>query len=127
MPFRQVVRWQVRGWQLLLGSDTLVFGNAEHPSVTLQLCDLEREITPTTCLDFWLDNVMAGVPEVAVCGHQRGIVSGYKVLRTEDVPYWPCQYGFAPAFDVDEVTDSAARLLTFLQVPNRTLPDFIRT
>lgn len=86
--FRQVVQWELCGWKLLLGSDTLVFGNAQHPAVTLQLCDLEREIAPTTCLDFWLDNVMAGVPEVAVCGHRRGIVSGYKVLRTEDVPCW---------------------------------------
>jgi hypothetical protein len=113
--FSRLVRWQVRGWQLLLGSDTLVFGNAQHAAVTLQLCDLEREITPTTCLDFWLDNLMAGVPEVAVCGHRGGIVSGYKVMKTEDVPYWPCQYGFAPAFDADEVNECAAQLFAFLQ------------
>ena len=57
----------------------LVFSSAEHPAMALQLVDLQRPIRPLSILEFWLDNVMAAIPALAVCGHEAGMVKGYQV------------------------------------------------
>lgn len=36
-------------------------------------------------LDAWLDNVMASIPELAVCYHRNGVVQGYELLKTDDI------------------------------------------
>jgi hypothetical protein len=36
-------------------------------------------------LDAWLDNVMASIPEIAVCYHRNGVVQGYELLKTDDI------------------------------------------
>jgi len=38
---------------------------------------MARPIRPLSILDFWLDNVMAAIPALAVCGHVDGMVKGY--------------------------------------------------
>ena len=39
------------------------------------LCrDMEKPITVLTGLDYWLDNLMCNVPELAMCFHLDGIV-----------------------------------------------------
>ena len=88
-PFRQVVHWQLQDYGMLLGTDQLVFSSAEYPAMSLQLCDMRRPIRPLSILEFWLDNVMAAIPALAVCGHIDGTVKGYQVLKTEDLPQWP--------------------------------------
>lgn len=42
-------------------------------------------MSPLTWLDAWLDNMMANVPELAVCYHKQGVVQGYELLKTEDL------------------------------------------
>ena len=49
----------------------------------LQLVDMRRPMRPLSILEYWLDNVMAAVPALAVCGHVDGMVKGYQVLKTE--------------------------------------------
>jgi len=36
-----------------------------------------KPINVLTGLDYWLDNLMCNVPEVAMCYHQNGIVQVY--------------------------------------------------
>ena len=36
-------------------------------------------------LDAWLDNVMASVPELAICYHHNGVVQGYELLKTDEI------------------------------------------
>lgn len=38
-----------------------------------------------TWLEAWLDNVMASVPELAICYHRNGVVQGYELLKTDDI------------------------------------------
>ena len=39
------------------------------------LCrDMEKPITVLTGLDYWLDNLMCNVPELAMCFHLDGVV-----------------------------------------------------
>lgn len=46
---------------------------------------LLAQVAPLVWLDAWLDNVMASIPELAVCYHRKGVVQGYELLKTEDI------------------------------------------
>ena len=59
---------------MLLGSDLPIFGGAAHPAISLRLRDSRKPITVLTGLDYWLDNLMCNVPELAMCFHLDGIV-----------------------------------------------------
>lgn len=113
--FLRVLFWQFHNFRMLLGSDLLMFSNEKYVAVSLHLWDVTREvlqtityalsfvfcklfcllflnvlllflqITPLTWLEAWLDNVMASVPELAICYHQNGVVQGYELLKTDDI------------------------------------------
>ncbi|GAQ81236.1 hypothetical protein KFL_000750050 [Klebsormidium nitens] len=83
--FLRVLFWKFRELQMLLGSDLLLFGNDQHKAVSLHLMEVERQMSPLTWLDAWLDNMMANVPELAVCYHKQGVVQGYELLKTDDL------------------------------------------
>jgi hypothetical protein len=55
-------------------------------TVSLKLHDVDTAMDTVTCLDHYLDNVMADVPELALCLHQKGFVRGYKLVATDDLP-----------------------------------------
>ncbi|GLJ16307.1 hypothetical protein SUGI_0275050 [Cryptomeria japonica] len=83
--FLRVLFWQFHNLRMLLGSDLLVFSNEKHVAVSLHLWEVERQVTPLMWLDAWLDNVMASVPELAICYHHNGVVQGYELLKTDDI------------------------------------------
>ena len=80
--------------------------------MSLKLVDLAAERPNTgAALSTWLDNTIAGVPELAVCYHRDGLIHHYDVLRTDDVARL-C----APPFDPDAILAYAERVLAFLRV-----------
>ncbi|KAF6148416.1 hypothetical protein GIB67_001467 [Kingdonia uniflora] len=44
-----------------------------------------EHVTLVTWLEAWFDNIMACVPELAICYHQNGVVQGYELLKTDDI------------------------------------------
>ena len=79
--------------------------------MSLKLVDLDAERPNTgAALSTWLDNAIAGVPELAVCYHRGGLIHHYDVLQTDDIAAL-C----APPFDPDVILAYAARVLEFLQ------------
>ena len=54
--------------------------------------------------------IFAAIPATAVCGHVNGVVKGYHILKTEELPHWP-----GANFDADAVLDNAHALLSFLR------------
>ncbi|KAK3016717.1 hypothetical protein RJ639_007529 [Escallonia herrerae] len=83
--FLRVLFWQFHNFRMLLGSDMLIFSNEKYIAVSLHLWDVSRQVTPLTWLEAWLDNIMASVPELAICYHQDGVVQGYELLKTDDI------------------------------------------
>ena len=71
---------------MLSGSDMPIFGDADHPSVSLRLHSAKKPINILTGLDYWLDNLMCQVPDVLMCYHLDGLVQKYEILKTEDLP-----------------------------------------
>ena len=83
-----------------------IFGNANHPAVTLRLSETE-EINVLTGIDYWLENLMFSVPEVIMCFHIDGIVQNYEHIKTDDIPK-------IAGFNPEMVKDTAKSILSFL-------------
>jgi len=96
---------------MLIGSDMPIFGDQDHPSVSLRLHNAEKPINILTGLDYWLDNMMCQVPEVMMCYHLDGIVQRYEIIKTEDLPKISDEGKFSPRV----VQDVAKNILSFLQ------------
>ncbi|KAH7436483.1 hypothetical protein KP509_05G021900 [Ceratopteris richardii] len=114
--FLRVLFWQLEDVRMLLGSDLLLFSNDKHVAVSLHLWETARQVTPLMWLDIWLDNVMASVPELAICYHHNGIVQGYELLKTDDIFLLKGLSADGTSFfDRHVVQQNALSVLRFLQ------------
>ncbi|XP_020089003.1 uncharacterized protein LOC109710674 isoform X2 [Ananas comosus] len=114
--FLRVLFWQFHHFRVLLGSDLLLFSNEKYVSVSLHLWDVSRQVTPLTWLEAWLDNVMASVPELAICYHRNGVVQGYELLKTDDIFLLKgVSEDGTPAFHPHIVQQNGLSVLRFLQ------------
>ncbi|XP_034676154.1 uncharacterized protein LOC117906966 isoform X1 [Vitis riparia] len=114
--FSRVLFWQFHNFRMLLGSDLLLFSNEKYVAVSLHLWDVTRQVTPLTWLEAWLDNVMASVPELAICYHQNGVVQGYELLKTDDIFLLKgVSEDGTPAFHPHVVQQNGLSVLRFLQ------------
>lgn len=114
--FLRVLFWQFNNFRMLLGSDLLIFSNEKYIAVSLHLWDVSRQVTPLTWLEAWLDNVMASVPELAICYHQNGVVQGYELLKTDDIFLTKgVSDDGSPAFHPHVVQQNGHSVLRFLQ------------
>ncbi|XP_074279546.1 uncharacterized protein LOC141604891 isoform X2 [Silene latifolia] len=114
--FLRVQFWQFHNFRMLLGSDLLVFSNEKYVSVSLHLWDISRQVTPLAWLEAWLDNVMASVPELAICYHRNGVVQSYELLKTDDIFLVKgVSEDGCPAFHPYVVQQNGLSVLRFLQ------------
>eukprot|EP00644_Phytophthora_capsici_P001679 jgi/Phyca11/108199/e_gw1.14.146.1 len=111
--FQRILKWKFNDLKMILGSQVLLFSNQEHPAVSLKLHDMDQELSLCTVLDYYLDNVIANIPELAICMHSKGLVRGYKLVETRQIPYMSGTG--RPLFDVQDVSMNASMLLKFLQ------------
>ncbi|KAL6962012.1 hypothetical protein U1Q18_036968 [Sarracenia purpurea var. burkii] len=103
--FLRVLFWQFHNFRMLLGSDLLLYSNEKYVAVT-----------PLTWLEAWLDNVMASVPELAICYHQNGVVQGYELLKTDDIFILKgVSEDGTPAFYPHVVQQNGLSVLRFIQ------------
>jgi tetratricopeptide (TPR) repeat protein len=109
--FSRLIRWRFRDNAVLLGTNLIIFTSDNQPCVSLRLRDLDKQMSPLTTLDYWLDNIMANVPSVAICNHRGGYVQGYQLIKTEDLPSLHPSLTFQPAL----VEESANSVFKFLQ------------
>ncbi|GAB4844816.1 hypothetical protein Ancab_038204 [Ancistrocladus abbreviatus] len=114
--FLRVLFWQFHNFRMLLGSDLLLFSNEKYVAVSLHLWDVSRQVTPLTWLEAWLDNVMASVPELAICYHQNGVIQGYELLETDHIFLLKgISEDGTPAFQPHIVEQNGLSVLRFLQ------------
>ncbi|KAK9270762.1 hypothetical protein L1049_026345 [Liquidambar formosana] len=114
--FLRVLFWQFHNFRMLLGSDLLLFSNEKYVAVSLHLWDVTRQVTALTWLEAWLDNVMASVPELAICYHENGVVQGYELLKTDDIFLLKgISEDGTPAFHPHVVQQNGLSVLRFLQ------------
>lgn len=99
-----------------MGSDLSVYRTDNHPAITMKPLDASREVELSTCLDLYLDNVIANVPELALCLHAKGFLRGVRVLKTDSIPYLPtCAESSEPMFDPKVIDFNASTILRFLR------------
>ena len=56
--------WTFEDIRMLIGSNMPIFGDSEHPCVSLRLRDMKKPINILTGLDYWLDNLMCQVTKI---------------------------------------------------------------
>ncbi|KAL8603667.1 hypothetical protein ACOMHN_017164 [Nucella lapillus] len=108
--FRRQMLWTFEHLRMLIGTDLPVFSVGDHPCVSVRLRESSQPINVVTGLDYWLDNLMCNVPEVAMCYHIDGLVQKYELIKTEDIPKMST-CGFNPV----EVKHIATNILSFLR------------
>ena len=108
--FARNLIWNFENLRMLIGSDMPIFGDEEHPAVSLRLHNSKKPINILTGMDYWLDNLMCQVPEVLMCYHLDGIVQKYEMIKTEDLPNLE-----SGKFSTEVVRDIAKNILTFLK------------
>ncbi|XP_070539989.1 erythroid differentiation-related factor 1-like [Ptychodera flava] len=108
--FARQVLWHFEDIQMLIGSDLPIFGGGKYPSVSLRLRDESKPINVLTGLDYWLDNLICNVPELAMCYHLNGIVQNYELLKTEEIPQIR-----GSQFKPGVVKDIAQNVLSFMK------------
>ncbi|RAL54288.1 hypothetical protein DM860_001416 [Cuscuta australis] len=114
--FSRVLFWQFHSFRMLLGSDLLIFSNEKYVAVSLHLWDVSQKVTPLIWLEAWLDNIMASIPELAICYHQDGVVQGYELLKTDDISLLKgISEDGLPAFYPQVVEQNGLSVLRFLQ------------
>ena len=115
--FRHKFMWEFDDFGLLLGSDMIVFSNAKHPKFSMQLHDVDQEVSSLACLELWMNNVFQSIPETGICCHKDGFVQGYKLMKTSELPTlsgaMPNSYG-ARQFQPAAVMEHGASILKFL-------------
>ncbi|XP_032221918.1 erythroid differentiation-related factor 1 isoform X2 [Nematostella vectensis] len=109
-PFQRNILWRFEDIHMLVGSNLPIFGGGKYPAVSLRLRDCDKPINVLTGLDYWLDNLMCNVPEVAMCYHVDGIVQYYELYKTEELPNLKDS-----TFSPQVVKDIAKNLLSFMK------------
>lgn len=111
--FLRNVLWTFEDIRMLVSSKMPIFGDANHPAVSLRLIDMKRPINVLTGLDYWLDNLMCSVPEVVMCYHLDGIVQKYELIKTEDIPQ--ISSNKSQLFSPKVIRNIAQNILSFLK------------
>lgn len=112
--YSRVLAWRLADLQLVSGSDVVVLPG-EKPA-TLRMAPAEwgddLETRRLAVMDYYLENVLAGAPQLALCLESRGVVVGGRVIETGAIP--AALSDDRPLFEAHNVELHAAALLNFI-------------
>ncbi|CAF3726436.1 unnamed protein product [Rotaria sp. Silwood1] len=72
---------------MLIGSDLSIFGDEQHPAVSLRLREMNTPINALTDINCWLNDLMYDEPELVMCYYVDAIVQSYEIIKTEAILY----------------------------------------
>jgi hypothetical protein len=86
--------------RVAVSTNETIHSSPDHPAFILKPLDITAslsspsatstssgDIDPVVCLDMYLDNIIANVPELALALHAKGFVRGLEFVYTRDIPY----------------------------------------
>lgn len=116
--FRRVFNWRFQGLDMLLASNHMIWSSEEFPALSLRLHDAEQELGSMNCLDYWIQNTMESVDASVLCYHRDGLMQGYEIVKTEELPTYQRGRRLADRlrFCPEAVLTHAHSVLRFLQM-----------
>lgn len=83
--FRQVGVWKIADdASVVIGSQLLCLGNAEHPKLAVYLHH-HSDLSDMVLLEHCIECLIAGVPEFAICLHRDGAVLSYSLYKLSEL------------------------------------------
>lgn len=111
--YSRVLAWRVRDLQLVSGSDVVVLPGEKPATLRMAPADWgDVETRRLAVMDYYLENVLAGAPQLALCLERRGVVVGGRVIETGAIP--TALSDDRPLFEARNVELHAAALLKFI-------------
>lgn len=113
--YARVLFWRLRGMRLISGTDCVVVPGARPTTLRMAPADdveKDREATRLAVVDYYLENLLAGAPQLALCLERRGVVVGARVCETDQVP--AVLSSGEPLFEARNLELQAAALLRFV-------------
>jgi hypothetical protein len=108
-------------------------GVVRYENGTSSSGQMERSPSPvSTVLDAYLDNIMANVPQLALCLQDKGFVQSVKLLNTDQIPSFllhPSTLDTTKAFEIMEGGNSAEQVFSpeIMEMNASTLLRFLKT
>ncbi|KAJ8607126.1 hypothetical protein CTAYLR_009165 [Chrysophaeum taylorii] len=121
--YARVIEWQLQELRLVSGSDVRMLRDGGGATLRLAPADAasyDVETRRLAVLDYYLENVLAGAPQLALCLERRGVVAGGRLVATSAIPTSALDDGDAPLFSPRSVELHAAALLRFVAERCRT-------
>lgn len=109
--YTRVLAWKLLDLELVSGTDVLILGGEATLRVAPADLAFDAESRRIAVLDYYLENVLAGVPHLALCLERRGVVVGSRVVPTAAIP---SAFDDRPLFEPRDVEFHAAALLRCL-------------
>jgi hypothetical protein len=81
--------WDFSDMKLAVESDVIIYRTQEHHSGFLvKSIDVSsQDVDLSSCLDMYLDNIIANVPELALALHSKGYLRGIHFVDTNQIPH----------------------------------------
>eukprot|EP01038_Epipyxis_sp_PR26KG_P008376 gene8376-11333_t len=86
-PSKSVQSWDLHDLRLAIESDLTVYRLPDNRNITLRPLDTTQAASDANFLDYYLDNVLSNVPELALALHAKGFIRGVRICLTRDIPY----------------------------------------
>ena len=118
--YGSIVPWRLGELRLVSGSDVVCVSDGHNAGVTLRLAPadavdaVDQETRRLAVLDYWLENVLAGAPRLALCLEQRGVIVGGRLVATSDISTVLSRHDEGALFDPTDVEAHVVALLRFL-------------
>lgn len=111
--YARVIAWCCEELKLVSGSDVVILPGDKPATLRMAPADAVQDLETRrlALVDYYLENMLAAAPQLALCLERRGVVVGSRLVETSAIP---SVLSDEPLFDAPNLEFHAAALLRFV-------------